>query len=157
MSPSPSSWVYTWLQFDHLIQTLGICASICGVLCTTYALVEFFRVGHRATELQRLILNAHIWGQFAILFVQVMFLIINALVYSMPDIPVAMYLDSDAGPWVVGVILFRKLTRLLMIVVLAVASVHRVWSFHRIAAHLDHPENRVFYHRRSDDPPTHSS
>lgn len=144
-----ANWIYAILGFDSFIQALGIAASIVGVICTIYALSEFMRVRRVTTSVQRMISNEHVWGQISTLAVQVIFLLINAAVLTLPPIPVVMYQDQSEGGWIILVILTRKVLRLAAIIILTSSSVHRVITFHRIMAHLnDRPGH---YHRRETD------
>lgn len=150
--PAVSSTLHAILQLDDAIQIFGVCASVIGTGCTLYALFEFLRARSHATGALRLIVDAHITGQAAIMLVQLGFLLINVAVMTLPPLPIVMYSAGDEGAWIIGVILFRKLVRLSMIVILAAASVYRVWSFYRIAAQVNDPVlNKMHYHRRSTD------
>lgn len=150
MTSPIANWIYTLLGLDALIQTLGLSASIIGTLCTIYALAEFMKARRLANPIQRMIATAHIWGQGAVLFAQVSFLIINSAVLSLPPIPLEMYGTIENGSWIVTVILLRKVLRLAIIAVLATSSIHRVWTFHRIIARMN--ETSPHTHRRRYDP-----
>ena len=50
---------------------LGLLASLVGVACTLYALMEFLRARRVTNRVQRIIATAHVWGQSAMLLVQI--------------------------------------------------------------------------------------
>lgn len=137
------------LQFDHSIQIIGLVASIVGVLCTIYAIHDVIKAMQALDGLAKLVGQSQLVGQGAILFCQVGFLVINTLVISLPPVPMAMYATSEAGPWVVFVILTRKMIRLSLILVLTLATLHRLWTFHRVIAIL--ASDSLHHHRRATD------
>lgn len=139
------------LRFDDTVQYLGVALSVIGVGCTIYGVVEFMRQMHALNGVQRMVAWSHVVGQAAVLVCQLILLVINVLVLTLPDIPAAMYLVGTDGAWTVFVIMTRKLLRLLIIVVLAISSVHRVWTFQRLLAYMQ--AQAVHHHRRSTDPP----
>lgn len=143
--------LFNALRIDEWLQGLGIVASLIGVTACVWAISEITRVTAHMNALQILIARGHLVGQFAVLAVQVIWLIINVLVLTLPPIPVAMYHHSEAGAWVVVVILIRKLLRTLAILILTAASVHRVYNYHRVLQHFT--SDALHFHRRTGDTP----
>lgn len=145
---------FAMLHLDSFIQYFGVVLSVIGVGCTIYAMTEFAKRSVQMNYVQAAVARSHMVGQFAVLAVQLIFLVINLLVLTLPDVPVAMYLGSPDGAWTVSVILGRKLLRQLCIVILAVSSIHRIWTFHRIVAVLSHPSDYHLHRRKSDPRPS---
>ena len=113
------------LGYDNVLQMGGAGASIVGVLLSVYLLREARRDGRMAARhgaVAQIIARSHIRSQAVILTVQLIFLVISLLVWTLPPLPSHMGSHTD---WIVIVIGMRKIGRAAMIVLLMGAGIRQ--------------------------------
>ena len=112
------------LAWNASLQTLGVLAALAGIACSAWLAHEAWldaRAVRANGPIEQVVARSHLRSQIVVLLVQVSFGMISLLVLGLPPLPAEME-TAIHGEYVLGVIAFRKLARLCMIIGLAGAA-----------------------------------
>lgn len=132
-------WAYTLLQFNTTLQWLTVIIGAIGATYSIFAISDAARAYHllhvgRINGLRQGLIKSHLVTHSAILAAQSLLTLISVMASTLPDIPVAMYMGTQAGPWVIFVIATRKLLRMTVCLILLAAAVYKVRWLRRLEA-----------------------
>lgn len=131
-----SQWAFSLLAFNKFIQSVTITAGVLGCGFSLYAIVDVARCQrflkeHHLNGLRLSVVQLHLVLHSTVFLVQILLTANALLAFTLPDIPMEMYLGRVTGPWTVLVIGLRKIALLVACCALLATSVYKVrwlWS-----------------------------
>lgn len=121
----------TLLEWNDVMQTIGLGLSAIGIPLTTAALYRAWQTRSQPTEARRVLANGHVFSHAVMLYLQLAFATINTLVLFAPHVDDRMIGDPE-GYHAVQLVVATKLLSLSMQIVLTWAVLYKRLERHHL-------------------------